>query len=682
MFLAENSDGSTIRGVAIVNGSTGILIRSGNDVIAGNFLGVDPDGTTFAGGTNNAVDSDFGIGGTVIGGTTPAARNLIASLGTSLEVDTNGTVAQGNYFNTNAAGTKALTAAGFAVTVGATSDGALIGGTSAGAGNVFGAWRSAAINMSGGSADSPVTNVSVKGNLIGTNAAGTAKLNGGLAGLALGRVDGVTVTGNVISGAQNDGILMTGELSGVVIQGNKIGTDITGKKEIPNGECGIRIRAGSTEGLIGGTSAGEGNVIAFNATQGVNIEPGNTGWQILGNSIFSNHGLGISLGGRPDIALTTATANDPQDTDTGPNNLQNYPLVKSVNFTSGDVTIGGTLNSTPNTAFRLEFFSDPSRDVSGFGEGKTFLGSTNVTTNANGNASYSATFPIVAQNEPVITATATDAAGNTSEFSAAFASRLQNISTRMPVLTSDKVLIAGFIITGSGPKNVLIRGLGPSLADLNISGVLADPTLELHGDASASNDNWKDAQRTAIEATGIPPKDDAESAILATLNPGSYTAVLAGKDGGTGVGLVELYDLSVSSGSILANLSSRGFVDVNDSVMIGGFIVGPQGTGAATVLLRALGPSLTNSGVQNALSDPTLELHDGNGTTIATNDNWKVDDATGTSQEAAIEATSIPPSDPRECALLRTLTPGNYTAIVRGKNNTTGVASVEIYNLQ
>jgi len=257
-----------------------------------------------------------------------------------------------------------------------------------------------------------------------------------------------------------------------------------------------------------------------------------------------------------------------------------------------------------------------------------------------------------------------------------------NISTRASVQADPEELIGGIIITGADPKRVLIRGMGPSLIGVGVT--LSDPTLELHqGDTTvATNDNWKTkpdgtSQQAEIEATTIPPTNDLESAILATLSPGAYTAVLAGKNGGTGVGLVEVYDLAQGANSKLANISTRGFVDMGDNVMIGGLIVGGgSGGGAATVMVRALGPSLTGSGVAGALGDPTLELYDGSGMTIATNDNWKTR-SDGSSQQAEIEATTIPPTNDLESALVRTLPPGNYTAIVRGKNSTTGVGLVE-----
>jgi hypothetical protein len=266
--------------------------------------------------------------------------------------------------------------------------------------------------------------------------------------------------------------------------------------------------------------------------------------------------------------------------------------------------------------------------------------------------------------------------------------QLLNISTRVRVSTGENVLIAGFIITGTDPKRVIIRGIGPSLSD--VPGALADPVLELHqGNMTlVVNDNWKlrqdgSSQQTEVEGSGIPPTNDLESAIVATLAPGSYTAILSGKNSTSGIGVVEVYDLDQAASSQLSNISSRGFVDVDNNVMIGGLIVGGANTdGKATVLVRALGPSLTGSGVQGALLDPVLELHDSNGTTLATNDNWKINDQTHQSQESAIRSTMIAPSNDSEAAVVATLSPGSYTAVVSGKNNTTGVALVEVYNLR
>lgn len=250
-----------------------------------------------------------------------------------------------------------------------------------------------------------------------------------------------------------------------------------------------------------------------------------------------------------------------------------------------------------------------------------------------------------------------------------------NISTRLRVGTGDNALIGGFIITGSVSKRVIIRAIGPSLASLPAR--LADPTLELRDSAGGlifSNDNWVDSpQRQQIIDSGIPPSNDHEAAIIATLAPGSYTAVMRGAGNTTGIGVVEVYDLAQEVSAKLANISSRGFVELGDNVMIGGFIVDNQ---AARVMVRAIGPSLTQSGITNALADPTLELHNGDGAIIAFNNDWRDTD------EAAIAGTGIPPANNKESAILTTLAPGPYTAIVRGRNDITGVGLVEFYNLQ
>ena len=192
--------------------------------------------------------------------------------------------------------------------------------------------------------------------------------------------------------------------------------------------------------------------------------------------------------------------------------------------------------------------------------------------------------------------------------------------------------------------------------------------------AVVTNDNWKESQQAEIEATGLQPTDDLESAIVATLPPGAYTAVVSGKNGGTGIGLVEVYDLDEFIGPILANISTRGFIDQGDNVMIGGFIAGPTDSGTTDVIIRAIGPSLAGD-IADPLLDPVLELRNVNGDTLATNDNWK------DTQEAEIDATGLAPTDDAESAMLQTLPSGAYTAIVRGAGDTTGVGLVEVYNL-
>jgi hypothetical protein len=267
--------------------------------------------------------------------------------------------------------------------------------------------------------------------------------------------------------------------------------------------------------------------------------------------------------------------------------------------------------------------------------------------------------------------------------------QLLNISTRTRVLTYDNVLIGGFIVTGTEPKKVLIRALGPSLP---VSGALADPVLELHDKTStlATNDNWKvddktgKSQQAQIAATNVPPPNDRESALIATLpaNNSGYTAVVRGKNSSIGIGQVEVYDLSTTAKSQLANISTRGFVETGDNVLIGGFIAGPNPAGNTKVLLRALGPSLP---VGQPLLNPMLALYDANGAKLATNNDWKFDDQTHQSQKDEILATHGAPRNDRESAMVRTVLPGNYTAIVANANelyNGPGVALVEVYNLQ
>ena len=255
--------------------------------------------------------------------------------------------------------------------------------------------------------------------------------------------------------------------------------------------------------------------------------------------------------------------------------------------------------------------------------------------------------------------------------------QLINISTRMGVKTGDNVLIGGLIITGNVAKKVILRAIGPSLTQFGIDGALADPVLELHrsvGSVITSNDNWKETQQVEIEAAGFAPQSDFESAIIATLDPGAYTAIVSGKNATSGVGLVEGYDLDAPADSQIANISTRGFVESGNNVMIGGFILG-NGTGTTNLVIRGLGPSLTAAGVVGALADPTLELHEGNGAIVMSNDNWR------DMQQCELEDTNIPPQDDLESAMIVTLPTGAYTAIVAGKNGETGVALVELYRL-
>jgi hypothetical protein len=258
-----------------------------------------------------------------------------------------------------------------------------------------------------------------------------------------------------------------------------------------------------------------------------------------------------------------------------------------------------------------------------------------------------------------------------------------DISTRLHVETGQHVGIAGFIISGGTSKRIIVRALGPSLAQFGVPGVLPDPTLDLYDSNNnllVSNNNWKSSQQAEIQASGYAPGDNHEAAIIQTLAPGNYTAVVRGVNATVGAALLEVHDLDQSSVSLITNFSTRGAVGINANVMIGGFIVGDglgsNGDGSSTVLVRALGPELTNFGIADALLDPTLDLVDGNGNLVRSNDNWK------DSQQTAIQTTGLAPGDDHEPAFLTTLIQGNWTAIMRGKNNTTGVGLIEVYRVQ
>lgn len=248
-------------------------------------------------------------------------------------------------------------------------------------------------------------------------------------------------------------------------------------------------------------------------------------------------------------------------------------------------------------------------------------------------------------------------------------------------------MIAGFIIQGSAPKQVLIRAGGPSLTQFGVPNALANPRLELHDTTNtiARNNDWQTTQIggvitldqvAAIQSSGLAPTDPLESAIIATVPPGSYTAIVEGVSAGTGVGIVEVYDLDLTGGSILGNIATRGFVQTGNNVMIGGFILGgtTQNTG---IIVRGIGPSLAPFGLSPLLADPTLELRDSNGALLISNDDWQDDPG----QAAQLSARGLAPQAPKESGIFVSLPVGAFTAIVAGKNGGSGIGLVEIYNV-
>jgi CSLREA domain-containing protein len=423
----NNTIGGTAAGARnILAGSlvsnNGIRIAGSSNTVQGNYIGTDVTGQVTLGG----VRSGMTIQGSnnLIGGTTAAARNIISGngfgsggLGIDICCDggATGNQVQGNYIGLKADGASALLNNGGGVRVGSGNPNNTIGGTAAGAGNVISGNSGPGVQIvqNGNNA------VLVQGNIIGLNPAGTTVIANSYGVYIETPSSGSTIGGttaaarNVISGNQISNVYLTGAgTTGNLIQGNYIGTQANGTSAVSNPGRGVYILDGATNNTIGGTAAGAGNLVAFN-TLGVGLDVGSgNGNAILGNSVFSNTGLGIDLG------LDGVTANDACDSDTGPNTRQNFPVITSVTPGATNTTISGTLNSTASTQFRLEFFANASSDSSGNGEGQVFLGSTNVTTDGSCSGSFNFIVPNVSITEPFITATATDPNNNTSEFSA------------------------------------------------------------------------------------------------------------------------------------------------------------------------------------------------------------------------------------------------------------------------
>ena len=446
--------GNRLGGISIVEGSGSF--SADNCVVQGNYIGTDRNGTTALGNGATGVSVTGGAVNTRIGGTTVAARNLISgNVNDGVRLFSSGNFVQGNFIGTNATGTAAVGNRGFGVFMQSTTNN-LVGGDASGPGqppgNVISGNNGAGISLNGSSAPGNV----FAGNLIGTNAAGTAALGNGGVGISLlgdaNTVGGTTAAArNVISANGDDAIALNGNAN--VIRGNFIGTDILGTANLGNNGEGVFINS-KNDNVVGGAGAGDGNVIAFNNGNGVRVNffSTGTGNLVRGNSIFANARLGINLISSSGELPSGVSPNDAGDADTGANNLQNFPVLTSAASFNGSTNVQGTLNSAAGATFTVEFFSNTTCDASGNGEGQTFLGSTQVTTDASGNAVVNATLASTTTIGQVVTATATDAAGNTSEFSACttVTAPAQSFAISGRVVDALPAGIPGAVVTLSG----------------------------------------------------------------------------------------------------------------------------------------------------------------------------------------------------------------------------------------
>lgn len=522
-------------------------------------------------------------------------------------------------------------------------------------------------------------------NFIGTDSTGLIKIGNTSDGIFLGAGAQLNFIGpgNVLSGMDSSGVeLLDPTATGNIIFENIIGLNATGTGVIGNGELGVLIANGAANNSVGGAYGGiyPGNVISGNTIGGLAI--GTDAFPGV-NGTNDNHVEGNFIGTN---AAQTKTLGMQNSGVTVQNQSKRNILRRNVIV--GQIDHGIVLSDASDNGIYGNWIGVTStgKVVANKGYGVYVVDSSNNTIQLPlAKVGPGTERNIFGSNVLGPVGVFGNSSNNIIDLSTA-ASQPQNISTRAQVGTGDKVLIGGIIITGNDRKKVLIRAIGPSLA---VDGKLADPILEVDdssGAMLATNDNWADApDPQAIIDTTIPPSNDLESALLITLDPvdpavkgsGQYTAIVTGKNGGTGIALVEAYDLDEgATDSKFGNISTRGFVQADPNAMIGGFILGSGDGIFSEVIVRGVGPSLSKLNVKDALADPKLELHNANGDTIASNDNWMEDSG----MQAVIDH-GLAPSDPKESAIDRVLQVGAYTAILRGVGGTTGVALVESYDV-
>lgn len=637
--LVLNAANCTVRGLSITgflyqtslrfaSGAAIVAGGSGGHTIEGNYIGLSASGAaTFE--TRNYTGISLQSDANTVGGLAPASRNIVGGNTLGILSRSARNAILGNYIGTDRTGSSSISnEAGIYFRDGPFTD-TIVGGRTSAAGNVISGNRTGIVVFIPSSEApnlDPAARLRIEGNLIGVAANGVDPLgNSAVGGINVG--DGIVVAAAHVS--------------------------------------------------IGGLEPGAGNVIAFNGGDGVEIRREVNSAPVIGNTILSNRIFSNAQTERGARNINVAPRNDIGDADLGANNRQNFPIILGSSTRSPDAPPGGFnfnlfvgLNSTPLTEFTVQAFH--------YRPQPELLGTMTVGTDAAGNARLRFLFYLSpgtpAPEGSFFAATATDPNGNTSELTPQNgAVHLANISTRGRVGLGDNIMIGGFITRSAGEKRLLIRALGPSV---NAPDTLEDPSLEVFdssGRLLAKNDDWKAGQQEEVRQTGAAPTSDVESALIVTVPAGNYTAHVTGVNGGTGTALIEVYDLDflTDTSGRLVNLSTRGFVGTGDNVLIGGVIA--PGDAAQRMIVRAIGPDV---GAPGALQDPVLELRDAAGELVAQNDNWR------DQQQAEIQQTQLAPNDDRDAAIVATLIPANYTAVVHGKNGTTGVALVEFYDLK